>query len=532
MDSPVLRLEHLEPGLHRYRQNVVGKAMIQQIGVALFIVGLVIAPCEPAGAQPAPKPSTDPRDQEIFGKPVTPKKPAKPAASRPAASSKAPSTQPSGDSGVKKSKDPRDDAIFGDPEPKTNTRADKPSTTIGDDNDAAANIEKRLLEKAGIGSDKLQVGGQLYMRFSLATTDGSRVEDHLLSMPNLLDVYLDARPNDRVRAFARGRLNYDPTVNEQSQFSQLGGAKKINVQLIEIWLKLDIARRIFVTIGQQRILWGTTRLWNPVDFVNQSQRPLLNPFDGRGGVPMVKLHLPIESLGWNFYLAGLLDDVTTLDKGGFVGRAEMVFSTIELGINGAYRKGLDPRVGLDLSAGIWDFELTAEAGLRFDERFKNHMALQVSAGLQYQFKVFDDDTAIIGGEYFYNQQGVSNVNPLELFDGTRQFFYAGKHYGALFATLPRPGRLDDWTFTLSGIGNLSDQTFVGRLDVSVTFLTHITVQLFAQLHFGQTGELRIGDSAFPEALRPTARAIYNPDDPTRKIPNQLLDLGLWLLVQL
>jgi hypothetical protein len=36
-------------------------------------------------------------------------------------------------------------------------------------------------------------------------------------MPNLLDVYLDARPVERVRAFASGRLAYDPTLTEAAE---------------------------------------------------------------------------------------------------------------------------------------------------------------------------------------------------------------------------------------------------------------------------------------------------------------------------
>ena len=36
--------------------------------------------------------------------------------------------------------------------------------------------------------------------------------DWSLSAPSLLDLYLDARPNPRVRAFILGRMSYDPTL--------------------------------------------------------------------------------------------------------------------------------------------------------------------------------------------------------------------------------------------------------------------------------------------------------------------------------
>ena len=264
-------------------------------------------------------------------------------------------------------------------------------------------LEKRLLD---IGTDRLQIGGLFYLRTNLSITDSGEVEDHRFSMPNLLDIYLDARPNERIRAFVRGRLSYDPTVDESSAMSQLSGAKQVNVALDELWLKLDVARRLFITIGQQKIRWGTTRLWNPIDVVNTTFRPLLDQFDSRHGVPLVKLHLPIESLGWNFYALGVLDKVTSLDKAGVAARAEFVFSTVEAALTGAYRDGMDPALGLDFSAGIWDFDLMGEIGLKFDDG----ATVQVAVGLQYSISVFDKDMLIIGGEYFYNQKGALEVN--------------------------------------------------------------------------------------------------------------------------
>lgn len=421
----------------------------------------------------------------------------------------------------------RDDDIFGSstPEPKTNKGAASKPTAAP----AKTRTEDRLLGKLfDQGKDKLQLGGLLYMRFNLALTTGKHVDDHTFSMPNLMDVFLDARPSDRVRAFVRGRLLYTPT--QGVSFLPGVSTDPLTVQLNELWLKFDIARRVYVTIGSQLVLWGTTRLWNPVDFINQTQRPILSPFDARNGVPMVKLQLPIESLGWNFYLIGLLDQVSTLDKGGVVGRGEFVFSTVEVGLTGAYRGGIDPRVGLDVSAGVWDLELRGELSAAFDERYDHKVTLRASAALEYSVKVFDDDVLLLGGEYFYNQQGTDVFDVLELASGKRQFFYVGKHYGAAFISLPRPGRWDNWSFTLSGVGNLSDLSFIGRLDVSYTFLTFITVQAFAVLHFGKQGELRIGENVFSDPA--VARALLYPDDPTRRIPTQAVDLGLWLRVNL
>ena len=61
----------------------------------------------------------------------------------------------------------------------------------------------------------LQIGGQIYLRTQTTAFQGSHPpppsSQWALSAPSLLDVYLDARPNPRVRAFVLGRMSFDPT---------------------------------------------------------------------------------------------------------------------------------------------------------------------------------------------------------------------------------------------------------------------------------------------------------------------------------
>src|SRR5262249_34315524 len=57
----------------------------------------------------------------------------------------------------------------------------------------------------------LQIGGQLYLRAQTGAQEGQVPGLWSLSAPSLLDVYLDARPNPRVRAFVLMRIGYDAT---------------------------------------------------------------------------------------------------------------------------------------------------------------------------------------------------------------------------------------------------------------------------------------------------------------------------------
>ena len=72
-------------------------------------------------------------------------------------------------------------------------------------------------------------------------------------------------------------------------------------------------------------------------------------------------------------------------------------------------------------------------------------------------------------------------------------FYLGRHYAALFALLPNPGRWNTTTFTLSVLANFSDRSVITRLDLQQVVLTHLSLEAYAQVHAGNgQGEFRFG----------------------------------------
>ena len=52
-------------------------------------------------------------------------------------------------------------------------------------------------------------------------------------MPNLLELYLDGRPSDRVRAYVRGRLSYDPTTGQPLFGGLLPPADEVSADLVQ-----------------------------------------------------------------------------------------------------------------------------------------------------------------------------------------------------------------------------------------------------------------------------------------------------------
>lgn len=367
-------------------------------------------------------------------------------------------------------------------------------------------------------NDKLDIGGLLYLRNNAILSEDTAWSRQPLSSNNLMDIYFDARPNDRVRAFIRGRLLYSPIISDQQSTALTGLAptnEQYQTQLVEMWVKFDIARIVYLTIGTQQMRWGTTRLWNPVDVIYAARRNPLTLFDQRTGIPMVKLHFPIDSLGWNAYILALGERGDNLRNWGVAGRLEAVFGTLEVGVTAMKRMDVDPRLGLDWSAGIWELDITGELGLRRDAKGDMHWML--SAGVSYTLEVGEDDSIIFGAEYFHNPEGFDNgadaakvlvdwsmkaqANPATAGPMPLSFFYTGKNYASLFAVAMGPGSWNDTTLTLSAIGNLSDKTGMLQFLVSTSILQDLRIEGFVAANLGDDGEFRFYSGYINDAIK-------------------------------
>lgn len=408
--------------------------------------------------------------------------------------------------------------------------------------------------------DPLRIGGQLYLRAQTTGSRGQSPSNWAFSSPSLLDVYLDARPNDRVRGFVLGRMVYDPTLptsttqtgslNALSATGGTSGSANLSslfqqqtrtpqLSLDQLWLNFDIAHTAFLTVGKQHVRWGTGHFWTPTDFLHLHPRNPLDVFDARTGTTMVKLHLPIESRAWNFYGYALTENNTaTQTLGDIAGaaRAELVLGPSELGLGVLAQRNHKAKLAADLSFGVGDFDVYGEAGLRSGGEIdrvsynanpvlptpqtpptvtdleqavdayypvyrSNGYKAQVVGGLSYAHKYNDNDTFTIGGEYFYNGLGYASptaypglVLPHTVtLNDSANFFYLGRHYAALYISFPAPYSLDNHTFTLSTLGNLSDRSFITRFDYSLIVLTHVRFEAFASARYGnENGEFRFG----------------------------------------
>jgi hypothetical protein len=366
--------------------------------------------------------------------------------------------------------------------------------------------------------DPLRIGGMLYLRLDTQWQKGLAPSQWLLTSPNLIDLYVDVRPNDRVRAFVLGRAQVNPLVPDSVQASVLGQALGTQVVLDQAWIRFDVERTVFVAVGKQQVTWGVARFWNPTDFLHFRKRDPLSVFDQRQGEWMLKLHVPWEKAGWNFYAFALFSGNEVVDQLGKVGgalRAEVVLGPLEVAAELVARSGTLPRLGLDASFALWEIDFYGEASLGrgtpnglpqwnvltppdwqatppFPGAYQSYQpgfAPQVTAGASWTWKYDDRHTLTLGAEYFYNSLGYADpaIYPWLIFNGQYDPFYVGRNQVGLYLLLPKPFDWYDTTFIFSTLANLSDTTLISRIDYSVLLLTYLRLEAYASVHYGTQG---------------------------------------------
>jgi hypothetical protein len=435
----------------------------------------------------------------------------------------------------------REDALFGEEEhPELNKEPLRQSPDQRKLPGAAtATEEVEDLDARGLGGaakentelltrDRLQIGGFFYARNSLNYAQGAPIGDTSLGQTTLFDTYFDGRINERVRAFARARVLYNPMADVASTSPFAFGASnpaEARFLLDQLWLKTDIGRRVFITLGQQHLRWGATHVWNPVDVINPTKFNPLTFFDERVGVPMLKVTVPLEKQGWNWYGLLLTDNAVTVKRIGVASRFEMSASSHfgdkgvlsgEGGLTVKAQKGQDPKAGLDASITVDDFDFIGEFGAStpWDVPAGQSRALTwtVAGGATWTWAYREDDTLMLSTEYFHNPAGVTaarektDVDAALLDYATRKLaapndptvtphlpaytpLYTGRDYLAVVATVISPGNWIDSSITLLGIENLSDKSGLARLSLSTLALTDLTLEMFVSGSWGD-GELR------------------------------------------
>ncbi len=396
----------------------------------------------------------------------------------------------------------------------------------------------------------LAIGGQFYLREAVTASRHLGAAAWANTAPLLADGWFDARPNPRVRTMLLARMSFDPTV-PPSTTTFLGPTPSggPSVALDQAWVNFDVGHVAFVTAGRQHVKWGVSRFWNPNDLLHATRRDALAQFDARTGETLLKVHVPWEREGWNFYAIQLLESLDHAAQVGRIGgaaRAEVVAGPGELGLDTLVQRGFRPRAGADLSAGVGPVDVYAEGVLQqgTDRPLWRRAAVQppfgtaletytpdklvgsVSGGLTWAFNITDRDAMTLGAEYFYNPAGYTDkaIYPWLVFQGSFAPFYVARDYAAAYVFFTVPGTNGNQTLTLSNLANVSDRTAVGRVDWTILALTHLRIEAFAAGRYGAPG----GEFRFALDLAP--QVINGIPIPALHVPPPLAEAGAALRV--
>jgi hypothetical protein len=379
--------------------------------------------------------------------------------------------------------------------------------------------------------DPLAIGGTFYQQANVPFTRNVSEGGQSLSRPLQVDVYLDGRPNDRLRSYVVGRLLYDSSKDAYGKatagptgFTVPGAATTTalpnnpQVVLDQAWLKFDVDRTLFVSMGRQHVKWGTGRIWNPSDALNPQHRDPLQPYDLRLGADMASVQIPWEAKQANLYAIALFDNPqpgSTLQQLGGAVRLEGLVGPAEVGLSAVGRAGERPRYSADLSSPLGPFDSYVEAAFLsndgglvqrswqglpagpgvpslsgvYSSDGLPGSALQIVGGLDYTFAWRDNRSATVGAEYFYNELGVTDAHlyPILLYLGQYAPFYVGKHYAAVYLSAEGPDAGNKTSYNLSAISNLGDASAVARLDFKWLLLDYLSFGLYASGNFGKEG---------------------------------------------
>jgi hypothetical protein len=344
--------------------------------------------------------------------------------------------------------------------------------------------------------DLLTLGGMYYQRGELSGARGGGRTQLKPLFPALVDVYLDVKPSSDLRGFVTGRLLYDPldaTLSEP------------HVLLDQLWFRFVLADAIFVTAGRQQIKWGSSRVWNPTDFLRQPNLLPLDVFDLRTGVDMLKVNIPWESLASNLWLIATADlEGGTPDRARYGGavRAEVALGPSELAATAAFEEGRRPRYGLDWSGGLGRFDLNAEVALLrgdevrrwertadgFQERDTAGTWVQASGGAMTQIRLGDINQVIVRVEGLFNQRGYSDRAFLTWLRTTGDYepLYFSRFYGMGQLSFSRRSVFAP-VLSLTALTSLSDPSVFSRVDFAFTPRRDVAVQLFVESPLGPKG---------------------------------------------
>jgi hypothetical protein len=332
----------------------------------------------------------------------------------------------------------------------------------------------------------------------------------------LADLLLDVRVPQGTKAYVDAEAYYR---------SDSAGA---SFRVPELFMDLNIGRKVYFRLGKQVLQWGRGYFWNPTDLVNVEKKTFVERIGSREGTFGIKTHVPFGTK-WNIY--GFLDmnNLKKVDDLAGAARFEGLFGGTEAGLALWGKRGKDPIFGLDFSTTVLKWSLFGEMSITAGNNYSildlknsqmfssspnfnapeslivyktlgNDPVVRLSAGVMRMFDFMDvDDRIMLIGEFYFNQIG-DDGNVFEerhigkwydamsempqsdevgssvgsAMESGIEFNSIARYYSAFFATFSRFIMMD-MTLQLNGLVNWNHHC--AMLTTGVSYLTLYNVSL-------------------------------------------------------
>lgn len=319
----------------------------------------------------------------------------------------------------------------------TKTHTPAKADTIPFTKTVAFSGQLRGFSDYGVNRDwMLRRGGQFNQNALYTYTDG--------------DLFLDVRLNKGIKAFADlGLINSSTALATDNSSTSLLNFK-------ELFIDYNIDQAVYFRAGKQFIKWGTTYLWNPIDFNNQERRNFLDMDTIRNGSYGLKVHIPI-GMTKNLYFFFNSADAKNLSQLALLTRYETLLNNTELGLSMAHKYHAVSQYGLDLSTRALGLDIKSEAALSYgsnrdrlaDEngtletkRLANQWVPRLSLNLGKSLDYERANRIWINYEVFYNGEGYyenlfNNAAKKDYLTDQNlyEMNYYAAYYHAVFATI-------------------------------------------------------------------------------------------------
>ena len=249
--------------------------------------------------------------------------------------------------------------------------------------------------------------------------------------------------------------------------------------LAELHYSFDLAKVLFIRLGNQLIAWGPSRIWSPVDFINLEKADAFASLDARVGKPGLRLHLPLPRAN-AFMFADFANLVTAsgstwtsgdpVEEINLGGRFDFTAGAFEFGLTGYGGKNTQARFGADASGRLLGTTVYGELALKpeYDD-----YAYSAQASVGFSRSLGELKLWTLSGEGFYNSggqdlSGTTVAGLLLLPSDETRVLYQGEFYA--YAALSAAELFSpSLTTSLSGIVNLSDVSYQLTLSEAFSF---------------------------------------------------------------